>query len=391
MKQAVVLAAGEGRRLRPFTVHKPKAMLSIAGRPIIHYVIEALVQSGIRDIICVVGYEREQIISYIGDGSQYGASVSFVAQEKQLGTAHALLQAKNHVDKEFIVLHGNKVIDKETLNGIVEGEPFTIMARRVANPSRYGAITVQDGWLIGIEEKPKAPKSNLINEGIYLFDQSIFEYIDNYLDIPEVMLAVIGDKRKIRVIEGGGRWLDVVYPWDLLSFNDVILRDLNTTYGGIIEQGVNIRGKVRIGKNSIIRSGTNIVGPVVIGEGCEIGPGSCILPSTSVGSNVVISTLTEVKNSILEDDVHIGTGSIVQDSIIDKGTLAGPHFCAWSDEAEVKINGEYHTIRTGVMCGEGCRFAAGVTVAPGTIIGNNVRVHSLKFVSGMLPDNSLVV
>src|SRR4030066_1905106 len=111
MKQAVILAAGEGQRLRPFTVTKPKVMLSIAGKPMLCYVIEALAQHGIRNIVLVVGYRREQVFDYIGSGEQFGVKVAYVTQDKQLGTAHALAQAKEVAESEFLVLSGDKLIE----------------------------------------------------------------------------------------------------------------------------------------------------------------------------------------------------------------------------------------------------------------------------------------
>jgi len=102
MKQAVILAAGEGQRLRPFTVNKPKTMLAIADKPILQYVVESLAQNGIRNIAIVVGYRREQIFDYMGDGEQLGVNIVYVTQERQLGTAHALMQAKDIVEDEFL-------------------------------------------------------------------------------------------------------------------------------------------------------------------------------------------------------------------------------------------------------------------------------------------------
>src|SRR4030067_1516477 len=101
MKQAVILAAGEGQRLRPFTVTKPKAMLTIAGKPILQHVVEALAQNGIRQIIIVAGYHREQIFDYMGTGKQFGTDILYVTQERQLGTAHALAQIEHTIKDDF--------------------------------------------------------------------------------------------------------------------------------------------------------------------------------------------------------------------------------------------------------------------------------------------------
>jgi len=113
--KAVILAAGEGQRLRPFTVTKPKVMLSIAGKPILQYVIESLAQNGIRNIVLVVGYRKEQVFDYLGSGEQFGVDITYITQERQLGTAHALAQAKAATEKEFLVLPGDNLIEADTI------------------------------------------------------------------------------------------------------------------------------------------------------------------------------------------------------------------------------------------------------------------------------------
>ena len=173
MKQAVILAAGEGRRLKPFTVNKPKAMLSIAGKPIIRYVIEALTANGIRDIVMIVGYQKEQIFDYIGDGKQFGAEVTFVTQDKQLGTAHALSQAKKAVDHEFLVLSGNRLIAPETISRFVQAAPPAILIKKADYPSHYGVVSFKDGKMTGIVEKPAHAESDSISTGIFAFQKKL--------------------------------------------------------------------------------------------------------------------------------------------------------------------------------------------------------------------------
>ena len=143
MKQAVILAAGEGQRLRPFTVTRPKTMLSIAGKPVLQYVIESLALNGIRNIIIVVGYRREQVFDYFGNGEQFGVEITYVTQERQLGTAHALMQAKETVLDEFIVLPGDNLIQADTISRFVTMSPSAVLVKRVGNTARYGVITAE--------------------------------------------------------------------------------------------------------------------------------------------------------------------------------------------------------------------------------------------------------
>jgi len=201
---------------------------------------------------------------------------------------------------------------------------------------------------------------------------------------------MIAQGRSLHAYETDGTWLDVVYPWDILSLNGLILRQIKPEMGGVIERGVSLRGLVSVGKNTVIRANSSVIGPVVIGDGCHIGPNVCILPATSIGDNVTVAPFTEVENSVIGSDVSLGPGSIIQDSVIDQGGVVGGHFTAAAGEAEVKINDEHHSVKVGAMLGEGCSIGSGVVAQPGAILGSYSRVKALKLISGRLPDRSLV-
>lgn len=391
MKQAVVLAAGEGQRLRPFTVAKPKVMLSIAGKPILQYVIESLAQNGIRSIVLVVGYKKEQVLDYIGSGEQFGVNVTYVTQEKQLGTAHALAQARAVTDSEFLVLNGDKLIDANTIADFVLSEPEAMLVTTVDNPSRYGVVTVVDGRVEKIAEKPEKTPTNIVNTGIYAFDKAVFDFIGPELDIPDVLNKMISEGKTFVSQETSGTWLDVVYPWDILRLNDAVIRKMQPMVGGTIEQGAALKGLVSVGKGTVIRSNCYILGPVVIGENCDIGPDVCLLPATSIGNNVVISSFTQIKNSVLGDDVHLGPSGLVEDSVIDRGCVVQGRFTATSNRVEVRIDNEHHTVNIGAMLGEGCNLGSNVVAKAGVIAGNYCQVQEMKIISGRLPDRGLVL
>ena len=389
MKQAVILAAGEGQRLRPFTVTKPKVMLSIAGKPILQYVVESLAQNGIRNIVLVVGYRREQVFDYMGSGEKFGVDITYITQERQLGTAHALAQAKAVTESEFLVLSGDNLIEADAVAQFVAVKPEAMLVKRVDNPARYGVVTIENGMVKDIVEKPEEAKSNVVNTGIYAFTTEIFSFIEAQLDIPDALNNMLAQGYPISAQEADGTWLDVVYPWDILSLNDAVLRQIRTNLGGTIETGVSLKGLVSVGKDTVIRSNSYIVGPVVIGNNCDIGPNVCILPATSIGDNVVISPFSNVKNSVIGNDVNIGPGCIIQDSVIDSGCIIKGHFTAYSGEADVKVD-EHRLVNIGAMLGEGCNLGNNVIAQPGVIVGNHCQVQALKLLSGRLPDKSLV-
>jgi UDP-N-acetylglucosamine diphosphorylase/glucosamine-1-phosphate N-acetyltransferase len=390
MKQAVILAAGEGQRLRPFTVNRPKAMISIADKPILQFIVESLAQNGIRDIILVVGYRKEQVYDYLGSGECCDVNLTYIEQASQLGTAHALMQVKDAVEDEFLVLSGDNLIEAPTIADFVQVKPEALLVKRVGDPFRYGVVNIVGEEVQDIVEKPDEAKSNLVNTGIYAFTRDIFKFTESVLDIPDVLNNMIAGGYTIKALETKATWLDVVYPWDIISLNNAVLKNVEVSLGGTVEAGVSIKGKVMVGKDSIVRSGSCIYGPAVIGSGCDIGPQVCIMPATSIGDNVTISPFTEIINSIIGDDVTIGPGCIISDSVIDKGCVLQGRFTALGGKSEIRVNNESPEINVGVIMGEECNVGSHVTAQPGVIIGNYCQIQLNKLLSGRLPDRSLV-
>ena len=390
MKQAIILAAGEGQRLRPFTVTRPKAMLHIADKPILQYVVEALAQNGIRNIVFVVGYHKEQVYDSMGSGERFGVDITYVTQEAQLGTAHALAQTRAVVEDEFLVLPGDNLIEADTIADFITMKPEAVLVERVDNPTRYGVVNIDHGEVKDIVEKPREAGSNIVNTGIYAFTREIFNFTESVLDIPDALNNMIAEGHTINALETNGTWLDVVYPWDILSLNDAVLRHIEASLGGTIETGVSLKGQVAVGEDTVIRFGSYISGPVVIGRGCDIGPNVCIMAGTSIGDNVVISPFTEIKNSVIGNDVSIGPGCIIGDSVIDRGCVIKGRFTACSGQSEVKVNGESPLVNIGAMLGEDCNVDNNVVAQPGVIVGNYCQIKMFKMISGRLPDRSLV-
>ncbi|MBA7637157.1 UTP--glucose-1-phosphate uridylyltransferase [subsurface metagenome] len=391
IEQAVILAAGEGQRLRPLTVLKPKVMIPIADKPILQYVVEALAANGVRHIIMVVGYRKEQVQDYFGSGEKLGVEIDYIVQKQQLGTAHALMHAKDAVADRFLVLPGDNIIKSDTIAPLVEAKPSIILVKKQENVSKYGVVTARKGTVEEIVEKPQEATSNLVNTGIYSLDRGMFEFVEEEVELPMVLNSMIARGYEIASQETDGIWLDAVYPWDILRLNDIALGAVSLSTAGTVEKGVTMKGAVSIGKGTVIRAGSYLVGPLIIGENAEIGPHACIFPATSIGDQVTISPFSQIRNSAIGNGVHIGPGSILEDSIVDRGSVLGGHFTAFSAGAVIEVEGEYHNVHTGTVVGEHCAIEENVTARPGVILGNNSRVSALKLLSGKIPDGSLVV
>ena len=171
--QAIILAAGEGVRVRPLTRSRPKAMIPVANRPIIEYVIDALLKNGIRDIVVVVGYRKEQVTRFL-NGLE--VPIEVVVQEKQLGTAHALQCAESKIKGDFLVLPGDNYIDPQSIARIKD-IPNAILVKEHPNPSNFGVVLLNNGLVTDIVEKPEHSPSFMVSTGIYsLKKEFLFPY-----------------------------------------------------------------------------------------------------------------------------------------------------------------------------------------------------------------------
>lgn len=389
--KVIILAAGEGQRLRPFTKFKPGCMIPIANKPVLQYVIEALEKNGTRDIVMVVGYRRQQIFDFFGAGDSFGVNIDYVFQEQQLGTAHALKQAKEKVGDSFLVINGDSILDGDVMSDVLAADRPCIVVREQQSISNYGVVLAKRGLVQAIMEKPEQAPTNLINTGIYRLNRDVFDFVEEEPELPIALHNMAQQGYKINVCKTQGVWLDIVYPWDILRLNQMALPNTSPTVAGDIDEGVVPKGLVSVGKGSVIRSNTYILGPVAIGDGCEIGPSVCIFPNTSIGNNVSIFPFTGIRNSVIGHDVQIGPNSSIQDSIIDKGCVLRGYFVTRSGETEVKIKEERYKVVMGAMVGEGCTINEHVVVRPGVVVGNGSRVMALKVLQENIPDESLVV
>ncbi|MDD1768480.1 MAG: NTP transferase domain-containing protein [Methanomassiliicoccales archaeon] len=395
--KAVVLAAGEGTRLRPFTVSRPKVMIPVGNRPILEYVISALVENGIQDIVLVVGYRKETIMSYFADGKKFGARITYAVQEKQLGTAHALSVARKYLDEDFLVVAGDNLIDSRTISDLVgckRGPSMLVTESEM--PSKYGVVQVEGNKVVRIDEKPEGRIGNIISTGIYCFNRDFLRFVEDgvsggKIGITHVLQALV-PRMDLPAVHTTGKWIDVVYPWDLIGVNAAALTVHGQEIAGTVESGVTIKGSVSVGAGTRIRSGTYIEGPAVIGEGCDIGPSVTILPSTSIGNGVQIASFSLLSNCLIMNNVDIGSHSHLSHSVLDDGVrvatgLASPTGCAFA-----RVEDEFFKLeRVGGLVGERTEIGSGVVISPGSIVGAGCRIGSGVRVTGNLENKSVVV
>ena len=411
--KGVLLTAGEGTRMRPLTLTRPKTMLQVGGKPILQYNMEALRDAGIKDIIMVVGYKKEAIGDYFGNGSSFGVNITYITQEKRLGTAHAINSVHDMIDEEFIVLNGDIIVDPELIVDLIvkyesEEASSILMLTEVEDPSSFGVVEIENDIIKNIVEKPapgEAP-SNLINAGIYLFDKTIFDAIDKTekskrgeYEITDSLKIQMGENKTVRGLKSDHKWIDVGRPWELLNVNEHFISEMEENIQGEIEEGVTIHGKVILGKDSIIRSGTYILGPVFIGEGCDIGPNSYLRKYTYLGNNVNVGNAVEIKNSIIMDGTNVNHLSYVGDSVIGANcnVAAGTNIANLrfdNKNVKMKIKGEKFDCgvrKLGAVFGDNVKTGINSSFNPGVKVGMNSAVGSGTIIYEDIPSNTLVL
>ncbi|BAW30836.1 glucose-1-phosphate thymidylyltransferase homolog [Methanothermobacter sp. MT-2] len=411
--QAVILTAGEGTRMRPLTLTRPKTMLPVAGKPILQYNIEALRENGIKNLIMITGYHESKVKDYFGDGSRFNVNITYHTQTRQLGTADAIKYAREHVTDDFIVLNGDIITEPATIKDLLgyhekNQADTTIILREVKDPSQFGVVKLEGDDIKDIIEKPPTGRvpSNLINTGIYLFNNKIFHYIKRTkpsprgeYEITDSIKMQIKDGLTIKGIVSKRHWIDVGKPWELLEANEKLLKNMEEDIKGEIEDNVTIHGPITLEENSIIRSGTYIIGPVHIGKNCDIGPNCYIRANTSIGDNVSIGNAVEIKNSIIMDKTNINHLSYVGDSVIGEncnlgaGTnIANLRF----DDNNVKMTIKEEKMDTGrrklgVIFADNVKTGINSSFNPGIKIGPRSCIGPGSIISHDIPSDRLVI
>ena len=384
--QAVILAAGEGTRVRPLTKSRPKGLIPVANRPIIEYAIQALREAGIREIIVVVGYRREQVTRFL---NELDPSIEVIIQEKQLGTAHALKCAEPLIRGNFLLLPGDNYIDPVSVATIAKIEN-AMLVKDHPNPSNFGVVVIRNGLVTEIVEKPEHSPSFTVSTGIFSLTRDIFRYIKSN-DLTETIDCMIADGGKIQAVNAED-WQDALYPWDLIRMNERLLSGIAPEKNGTIHKSALIQGAVSVGKGVTIGPYTVITGPVVIGKDSEIGAHCCIMPNTSIGARGNIEPFSYIGNALIMDDVSLGSHSRVTDSVIGEGVRLSDHIGIGSRESVIEIAGCLVKAAFGAIIGDQVSFAASSTIR-GSIIGNGVTIgHEQRDLSGVIiPDNTLVI
>jgi glucose-1-phosphate thymidylyltransferase len=315
--KGLILSGGAGTRLRPITHTSAKQLVPVANKPVLFYGIEALVDAGVREIGIIIAPETgEEIREAAGDGSRFGAEITYIVQDKPAGLAHAVLTAEEFIaGSPFVMYLGDNLL-RDGLRGLVstfraDKPEALILLTPVDDPSSYGVAELDGERIVRLIEKPKDPPSNLALVGVYLFSPSIFEAARGLepswrgeLEITEAIQALIDDGRPVQSEVVRGWWKDTGQLADMLDANRLVLEELNTRLDGTVDEESRVEGRV------VLEAGASLTrsvvrGPAVIGAGAVIED-AYIGPYTSIGEGVQVRR-SEVEHSI------VLSGSVVED------------------------------------------------------------------------------
>jgi glucose-1-phosphate thymidylyltransferase len=315
--KGLILSGGAGTRLRPITHTSAKQLVPVANKPVLFYGIEALVDAGVTEIGIIIAPETgDEIREAAGDGSAFGAKITYIVQDKPAGLAHAVLTAEEFIDGSSFVMYLGDNLLADGLRGLVATfsakEPDAlILLTPVEDPQSYGVAELDGERIVRLVEKPKDPPSNLALVGVYLFAPSIFDAARalepswrGELEITEAIQSLIEEGKAVRSEVVSGWWKDTGQLADMLEANRLVLEEIETRIDGEVDETSRVEGRVVVEKGAVLK-GSVVRGPAVIGAGARIED-AYVGPYTSIGDGVCVRR-SEVEHSI------ILAGSIVED------------------------------------------------------------------------------
>ncbi len=378
----VIIAAGEGSRMRPLTDTIPKPLLRICGKTIIEHNIEGITEL-FESIFMIVKYRSDDFRTYFWDSYQW-KSISYIEQWGDInGTWAAILALEDKLNWEFIVLSWDDLYEKDDIIALMSTPWYATLCKAVERPSDFGIFVIgSDGKPENIVEKPTdISLGNLANIGNHKFDTAIFWDLKKLplsprgeLEITDLISQYISEM-KYSIVEAKGRWITIGYPWDILKADDAIIWSYSETINmwWIIEDGVIIKGNIYIEEWVILKSGTYIEGNVYFWKWSIVWPHAYIRGNTSIGAMSKIGAFVECKNTYIADHSSIAHLSYIGDSII------GNHVNVGAGSKVANLRHDHKVIRAmskwvlidtgrmklGMIVGDHVRLGANTTIYPG--------------------------
>jgi len=326
--KGLILSGGKGTRLYPLTYTCAKQLVPVANKPVLFRVIESIKDAGIQEIGVVVGDTAPEIREAVGDGSRWNVKITYIPQEAPLGLAHAVKISEGFLGQErFVMFLGDNVI-QGGISGLIRQFENSdcnaqIVLTKVANPQQYGVAVLKNGTIVRLIEKPRDPPSDLALVGIYMFDQSVFQAVNNIkpswrneLEITDAIQYLVDHGATVRPYVHTGWWIDTGAPGDMLDANRLVLDEMEPKVEGYVDRASKLIGKVIVQKGAEV-IGSVVRGPAIIGEETRI-LNAYIGPFTSVYHHVLVER-SEIEHSIvLEHSRIVDISQRIENSLIGR-------------------------------------------------------------------------
>lgn len=331
--KALVLSGGFAVRFRPLSHSMPKQLVPLAGKPVLEHVLGDIRALGVTEIGIIVGDWAAQIAAVIGDGSRFGARITYIRQDEPRGLAEGVLLARGFLgDDDFVMYLGDNILQ----DGVADiAEEFRarrpaaqIVVQKVADPTEYGVAEVDsEGAVQRLVEKPAHPHTDLAIVGVYFFTPAIHDAVAairpsarGELEITDAVQWLLDDGQEVRASEYAGFWRDAGQVADAMACNRRLLAELRPSIAGQLDRFSRVSGAVVIGPGArVVRS--RIQGPAIIGGGTLVEDAE-VGPYTSVGAHCAIRA-SRLADSIVLDGATI-TSAALRESLVGRAATVGP-------------------------------------------------------------------
>jgi mannose-1-phosphate guanylyltransferase/phosphomannomutase len=322
--KAVVMAGGEGSRLRPLTIGRPKPMVPMVSKPVMAHILDLLKRQGITEVVVTLHFMPEVIQSYFGNGRSLGMTIHYAIEETPLGTAGSVKNAQEYLDEPFIIISGDAVTDINLKQVIAfheeRGAEATLTLYRVPNPLEYGVIITEPGGKISqFLEKPSWGEviSDTVNTGIYVIDPSVLDLIEEGVPTDwskDVFPALLESGRPLYGYVADGNWTDVGDIGEYMrASGDVLYHRVETE-----ELGRHIGGDIWCGEDVEIAPDAQLYGPIYLGDEVKIKGGVIIHGPTVIRDYTIVDNRVHIDRSIIWRNCYIGEGAEVRGAVVGR-------------------------------------------------------------------------
>jgi bifunctional UDP-N-acetylglucosamine pyrophosphorylase/glucosamine-1-phosphate N-acetyltransferase len=384
--KALILAAGGGTDMAPFSKTRPKPMVHVAGRPILYRTLTMLKESGFHEANLVVGPHSDKISDYFGKGEEMQMFLHYTSQKGAGGIGGAILSARGRFNpgEHFLLIYGDVVTEDNVISSVQQtfalSKTATAAIALAKDSGSLGNVYMDNTMNITrIVEKPgKKGMGNYVLAGIYVLPYRFFDILKSCKgNMTKALVRLIKeDGIKASILEKS--WLDIAYPWDILQANRMIMDTWTTSliHKEIKYRDIKIQGTVHIEEGVEIRSGAFIEGPTFIGRGSYIGNNALIREYTCLGPESHVGFGVELKNCVMFGKSSVGRLSFIGDSVIGENVDIGSGTMTLNvnmNGSDIKVTVNKHPVNTqmskiGAFIGDGCKLGSGHNVMAGTVI-----------------------